>query len=76
MFDHPPHRGKTLRRHKTDNRADRRHADFAATIVARTPQSLPPPWPADRSFSSAKAEHALWRAFLADEIDAILFDRD
>jgi hypothetical protein len=75
MLDPPPARGKTLRRRKTDNCADRRHAGFVATIVALTPPpSLFPACHADQLPS--KAELALWRAFLADEIDTILRDKD
>ena len=41
-----------------------------------TPRLLSSAGYADRLPSSTKAEVALWRAFLGDEIDAILRDKD
>jgi hypothetical protein len=77
MLDHPPTRGKALRKRKEDNRADRIPAGFASTSAAPTPpQLLSSAGHADRLPSSTKAELALWRAFLGDEIDAILRDKD
>jgi hypothetical protein len=77
MLDPPPACRKTRRKRRKDNHADRRHTGFAATIVASTPpQSRSPVFHADRLPSTTKAELALWRAFLAEEIDAILRVKD
>jgi hypothetical protein len=77
MLDHPPTRGKTLRKLKKDNHADRVRDDIASTMAApTTPRLLSSAGYADRLPSSTKAEVALWRAFLGDEIDAILRDKD
>ena len=47
---------------------------MAASDALTTPQS---PYPApDRLPAFLKVELALWRAFLGDEIDAILRDKD
>jgi hypothetical protein len=77
MLDHPPTRGKAPRKRKDDNCADRIHAGFASTSAAQTPlQLVASAGHADRFPPSGKAELALWRAFLGDEIDAILRDKD
>ena len=77
MLDHPPIRGKTLRNRKNDNHADRTHAGFASTSAPPTAlQLLSSAGHADRLSPPAKAELAIWRAFLGDEIDAILHDKD
>jgi hypothetical protein len=77
MLDPPAARGKTLPRRKPDNHADRVDASFASTSAAPTPPRMPSSaCCADRAPPSIRAELALWRAFLADEIDAILLDED
>jgi hypothetical protein len=78
MLNPPPAGGKTLRKRKTDNSADRLHAGFGTTSDAATrPQKQSSTCRVDQAPpSSIKAELALWRAFLGDEIDAILRDKD
>jgi hypothetical protein len=73
----PPTRGKTIRRRKKAGHADRLEAGFAGKKVApATPQSPSSAGPTDRGSSSIKVELALLRAFLGDEIDAILRHKD
>jgi len=77
MLDPPPARGKTLRKRKQNRQTDRVDAGCARTgITPALPRLLSPACRADQLPPSAKAELALWRAFLADEIDAILLDKD
>jgi hypothetical protein len=77
MLDSPPTRGKTLRKRKPDSHANRQQPGFGTTSAAQTPsRNGSSACGADGLALSIKAELALWRAFLREEIDALLFDRD
>jgi hypothetical protein len=75
MLESPPASRQPIRKRTKANQANRVQPGFAAASGApKTPQSA---YPArDRLPASLKAELALWRAFLGDEIDAILRDKD
>ena len=75
MLESPPAWRQPIRKRKKANHANRVQLGFTAASDA--PETPPSPYPArDRLSASLKAELALWRAFLGEEIDAILLDKD
>ena len=75
MLESPPAWRQPIRRRKKAKHANRVQPGLAAASGA--PETAQSPYPTrDRLPASLKAELALWRAFLGDEIDAILRDKD
>ena len=79
MVDSPPRLEKTVRKRASANRTARTR--YCARVTAIRHSSISAQFsrsadPAELLEPSIKKEHALWRAFCGEEIDAILFDKD